>query len=389
MAKITYLLGAGASANTIPAVADMHKRISEILLKLEHYRAYGYIENEKYENHLNIEEYKIKNSALDEIIEDFRWLLNEAKSYHSLDTLAKKFYLTGEDKKYELLKKSLIVYLVLEQFCSIESKKEKGYKFIKNAIDKRYDSFVAALASRPNSKLKLNNDIKILSWNYDMQMELSLQRFTKEKIIKIKKDYQVFPLLYESEENKTNLDEFSIRKLNGNAIFTTEEPEVKGEDCTVFDNSINRELSNEDLLGLLLIELNKFNFQENSACRFFNFSWEGLNDFKGRTHDGYKNNLLEAERIAAQTDILVVIGYSFPIFNREVDNKLFNKMNRLTKVYIQDKYPERIKSTMVNAFKILQENIGGYAHIPLKPRVTFQEETNTDQFVIPYELNQE
>jgi len=31
MANITYLLGAGASANTIPVVADMHKRIEEVI----------------------------------------------------------------------------------------------------------------------------------------------------------------------------------------------------------------------------------------------------------------------------------------------------------------------------------------------------------------------
>ena len=395
MAKITYLLGAGASANTIPVVADMHKRIAEILLKLKHYRTYGYIEKDRYENHLNIQDYKIKNKTIDEIIESFTWLLKEAKSYYSLDTLAKKFYLTGEFEKYEKLKKCLIIYLVLEQFCFFESVPEKEYKFIKNPTDQRYDSFIAALASRPNGKLKLNNNIKILSWNYDLQMELSLQRFTAKTINTIRKDYQIFPFLNahpKNGEDTTRLEDFSLRKLNGNAIFSAGEQRA-GEDYTIFDDNINNTLSSEALLELVLNELEKFDFKNNVACGFFNFSWEGLdefdNEFRGRKHEGYKTNLVEAEKIASETEILVVIGYSFPIFNREVDNRLFNKMVRLSKVYIQDKYPERIKSTMFNAFKILQERVGGFAGISLSQRVTFQEETNTDQFVIPYELNQE
>lgn len=38
------------------------------------------------------------------------------------------------------------------------------------------------------------------------------------------------------------------------------------------------------------------------------------------------------------TTILVVIGYSFPFFNREVDKQIFNELNNrvLKKIYFQD-----------------------------------------------------
>jgi len=49
--------------------------------------------------------------------------------------------------------------------------------------------------------------------------------------------------------------------------------------------------------------------------------------------------LLDLEKVASlvsDTEILVVIGYSFPNFNREVDQLLFDAMKkRLRKVYIQ------------------------------------------------------
>ena len=35
-------------------------------------------------------------------------------------------------------------------------------------------------------------------------------------------------------------------------------------------------------------------------------------------------------------DILVVIGYTFPFFNREIDRMIFSQMECLQKIYIQD-----------------------------------------------------
>jgi len=43
------------------------------------------------------------------------------------------------------------------------------------------------------------------------------------------------------------------------------------------------------------------------------------------------------------TEVLVVIGYSFPFFNREVDRKIIGEMKNLKKVYFQDKNPHNIK----------------------------------------------
>jgi hypothetical protein len=81
------------------------------------------------------------------------------------------------------------------------------------------------------------------------------------------------------------------------------------------------------------------------------------------------------------TDILVVIGYTFPLFNRTIDNALISKMPRLTKIYIQDKYPVAIQNTMQNAFERLQEPFHEN-----KFRVEFSLSNSLNQFVLPFEI---
>jgi hypothetical protein len=175
---------------------------------------------------------------------------------------------------------------------------------------------------------------------------------------------------------------------------------VATDDETIYDRCAKMKFES-DKFDALLEELEMLDFHNNIACRFFNFSWEALKNFTGRKHPQHETNLVEAERIATNTEILVVIGYSFPIFNREIDNRLFRKMDNLKKVYIQDKQPENIKSTMQNAFEVFQRKktvnmfgnevtpSGSLVDIQLADKVSFHLESNTNQFVIPYELTSE
>jgi hypothetical protein len=49
-----------------------------------------------------------------------------------------------------------------------------------------------------------------------------------------------------------------------------------------------------------------------------------------------------AERAAMQTDALVIIGYSFPFFNREIDKRIIGVLDPSTKIYIQDRDPNAV-----------------------------------------------
>ena len=86
MAKITYLLGAGASANTIPIVNQMRDRINKIKDWLKSINTGMNPQNSPKELNINF-------VILSEWVKDLEWLLNEAGLYYSIDTLARKYYL--------------------------------------------------------------------------------------------------------------------------------------------------------------------------------------------------------------------------------------------------------------------------------------------------------
>jgi len=75
----------------------------------------------------------------------------------------------------------------------------------------------------------------------------------------------------------------------------------------------------------------------------------------------------------SNTMILVVIGYSFPFFNRDVDRLIIGEMKNLLKVYIQDPYAADVKET----FQAINDRIDPNMIIPLD---------NTKQFLLPPEL---
>jgi hypothetical protein len=73
----------------------------------------------------------------------------------------------------------------------------------------------------------------------------------------------------------------------------------------------------------------------------------------------------------ARTKILVLIRYSIPFFNREIDSQIIKPLN-LDMVYIQDKNPELVKDRLLSIAKIDKDKI--------------QTIENVDQFHLPAEL---
>lgn len=423
MAKITYLLGAGASANTIPIVADMYERMQEIY---RHFYAImdKYNKEDSYSiSGFNQDLYHCLGTLSTIIYDDLAWLIKEAGSYYTIDTLAKKFYLTGDDKSLTRLKKCLITYFTLEQIIFIPSTKQKEYHFVKSPTDKRYSSFIAAITRKRypiaggNSDglaaeslgFELSKDIKILSWNYDVQFELSVKSMLTGTIIEhIKSEFQIFPnkgSLIEVNNAIADLNRFAMVKLNGDAVWNRKAATGKENIPTIFDGLDPANQSEERLIDFLRAYAitcidKKSDVTNPIPVMSFNFAWESDNNFRDK-YQGHSKNLETAEQIAEDTEILVVIGYSFPIFNREIDNRLFKKMKKLKKVYVQDIEPERIQSTMQNAFEVLQKeeyvtkegrrlasSVGVAVELDRIKKVDFQLESSINQFLIPYELNQ-
>lgn len=391
MANVTYLLGAGASANTIPIVNSMADRFIEIisyLTSIEQDLQRGAPYSSAYPAQLSDNADMIRP-----IINDINWLRGEASKHQTNDTLAKRFYLTNSPDLSKL-KKTLITYFTIEQVLNIPSSHQQNQKFNKKP-ELRYDSFFAALLNKSsNGELEVNPSVKILTWNYDQQIELALKNYVPHKVQLLKQMYNIYP--HEKSFNDTsqiNIDKFGVIKLNGNAIWSN--PTIDGSNIPISAyDGLSSSSEQYMLLSYILDEYKKITIRNDDqkllheCLRYFNFSWESDRSFSNK-YPTYYDHQTKALEIASSTEYLVIIGYSFPVFNREVDKQIIDGMRSIKKVYIQDPNAESIKSTLENGFNIFSNyskrkyNETNQTNQILPVQLT----TSTDQFLIPYELS--
>ena len=104
------------------------------------------------------------------------------------------------------------------------------------------------------------------------------------------------------------------------------------------------------------------------GCLQLLFAWE-------KTEFDKRRKILYDKIEDAQ--VLVVIGYSFPFFNRETDREIFSKMEKLNRIYIQDPYADDIKQFMSSVLTDEQR-------INLLPGIVSLK--NTGNFFLPPEL---
>lgn len=80
------------------------------------------------------------------------------------------------------------------------------------------------------------------------------------------------------------------------------------------------------------------------------FAWE--NSGMGN----YPQHIQDAKNIISNTDELVIIGYSFPEFNREIDKYIFSE-SKFEKIYFQtEKHNEGIKSRVMSISNNIKES---------------------------------
>ncbi len=334
MNKITYLFGAGASYGErselgaiikgVPIISEFEKAIKFVIDSL----------TEIYNNP------SLRNNAkveIDKICEDLQWLADRCKEYPTIDTYAKMLFVTDRMPDYERLKRILSIFLTLEQFLVPR--------------DLRYDGFIASLISDYGELPPIN----ILTWNYDIQFELAYADYSKRR--------KEIPYLWDELNviNKTfgtgkmDAKGFSITKLNGMALFIDKNAKNLVELSKFFyGNDIVNELS-------VINKILKNDNYENTLS----YSWERDKSFMSKI----------AERVR-ETTSLIIIGYSFPYVNRDVDREILQKMTSLRKIYIQNPNASEIKESIEATLSPMQtKNI----------EFVFKDK-NLSQFFIPPEL---
>jgi len=333
--KTLYLLGAGASANAIPTVTDMEGSIRSWT------KSFGYGINGRQLPQMSF-------SPSEKLAEKFEWLANGVRDYGTPDIFAKSLLLSKKYKEYKISKITLATYLVLEQ-C-------------RRKVDKRYFGFFSALLNynEESSNVTFHPDIKIATWNYDLQITealMSLTSFQESEVNSI--------LLKTSDLHSTNFNKNQVYRLNGYAGA-----EFYGTD--ILSNSLsaayfhlpNESRHPEKIQNLFLDWLNS------EADLNFHFAWD--------SHEPIKNHREKFFADIAETEVLVVIGYSFPTFNRFIDSRIFSKLRNLKKAYIQDSSEQALGR--VN--QLIKQN-----HYPGKESIEVKHISNVDQFYIPSEID--
>jgi len=342
MGKVVYLLGAGASFGTrekgigSPIITGL-PIVSEIEGELEN------LTNILSSVSLCDKELEESKQKLIKVFHD----LKVACSYNAtIDTYAKKLWLQGQKEKFSNVELLLTVFFIFEQII--------------HKPDKRYDTFFANVLERKTEyydDLTLPDDIRILSWNYDNQLELVYREYMKWNYSRIRDVLGIYDVKGDGQKESMPMN-CNIVKLNGTANFVAEEDWLQCSETSTID---------ENMLSIILRKYTECLQVGNCNGRIrLNFAWE----------DRWSRDMLNMTipNMVQDATALVVIGYTFPYFNRIVDRTIFAQMPNLKNIYIQDPEADRTEQYIK---PVLPEKLADVKIYTLK---------DTDQFFLPPEL---
>ncbi len=189
--QITYLFGAGASAQALPTVKQMPERIKAVRNFIEK----NYIFNDDEICTLKLGLTFTKIEARDYLLAGFDRLYDLSHNHSTVDTYAKKLQLNGDGADIYELVFFLALYFNIEQ-------KIKG-------TDPRYDAFLVSLLS--NDPHSFPENLKFLSWNYDLQMEAAHQAIAHPTSRDVRFN------IFSTERHYFKQDKFCSVKLNGSS----------------------------------------------------------------------------------------------------------------------------------------------------------------------------
>lgn len=350
MSKITYLWGAGASFGVrekaennrivkgVPVINEFSDALQNILTELKPSTNH---------NPFVDESHAAEVEALKYLYKKFTALYNICQEYPTVDTFARQLFVTKSKpydydiEDYDELKRILSVFLLLIQDVKTR--------------DSRYDGFISSIIKDDGTFPPMT----VLSWNYDAQFEMAYSGYSRSG--------RYVPSLWQELNvvNKTYLVSdpvkvpFSMVKLNGTAFF-----KIKGDSFVyqsrkalprLYDNYFGGNSEDKYTIAYKLLTDKQYEHT-------LSYVWEQLN----------KKEIVDFVKARVQdTEELIVIGYSFPYVNRDIDEVVLTSMPSLRKIVIQDPNAPEIKER-------IQDMLRTNASL-IEIKVT----TNTSQFYLP------
>lgn len=337
--NVTYLLGAGASAFSMPTVKPINK-LNRGLSQELHAMAVQ-LEEEKVPLDLQV--------FHSNLIKNLKWLSTKSDEFETLDTYAKFLYIKGQSEDLRNLKEALSIFFIIHQV-------------INKKLDKRYLTFLTTITQ--HNRL-FPETVNILTWNYDFQMQIAAEYFKTETF---SESYGAsvhsppFIGYYPSigYTGRASSNEFNLIHLNGIAGCYYDSPKQQNNNLFIGRDNLNTE------------EIYRhFSKDAQNKHHLITFAWEN-----GGVANLMKEKLRIAQEMASNTDILVVIGYSFPFFNREIDKSIFDVLKKsVSKIYFQDPY--RDGEFLRNQFNLNESE---------NKRIEIQNIKDGRNFYVPFEM---
>jgi hypothetical protein len=340
--RITYLFGAGASYHACPIWKEQGGKMIDLAKYVLPDATFSEAEENNYIN------------DKDKIFWNMGYHGKKAIEFNTIDTFAKKLYLNDSWHKLTDLKTSVSMFFTIWQLTGDKNLKnfDKATERFKT-IDQRYISLLATCLEKDSDKHipKLNQNIRFVTWNYDLQIEGAYELFCDN--IKWGDIDQRLSYVPDEKDHNKNL---CVCHLNGfHGFYDTE--------TNYFNYMFKTEhLSLDEIIKEIDFIFKNLNHDLISFARYINYAWEKDSPLSNIARE-------QASKIFSETDILVIIGYSFPSFNREIDKDLFDgSKNHIQKIIYQD--PNGSAEYLSEAFDIDKKKIETVTN-------------NNEQFILP------
>lgn len=324
----TYIFGAGASYGTLPLATELRNSLNDFIKSLEAL-------------HGSLKSIDISPDVLRDFTSTVKSVYLASEKHQTIDTYARMLSLTGRTQEYLTLRNVLTAYFHWIQ--------------LHQNVHNRYDHFLATLLEE--DKLSIPNDFTLLSWNYDIQFEMAISMYLNNI------DYSTCfnHLNKRFDYNRNLVSDKAFIKLNGTAFFQSQSDGEFNSNKIIDFSEIHGEL-------LRYIVRLSDNLGIENATTSLSFAWS---EEKATLIKNIKDRL-------ENTQILVIIGYSFPYFNRKIDLQILSSLKRVGKVIIQ--------APKENALD-LKSKVAALWPTGRWIEDKIEVVTDTTQFFIPYEYN--
>lgn len=337
MVELTYILGAGASYQSFPVVKTFTNRYEKFL---------RYLRSVFDDNRFDM----AKRERFRQLYEVALYLLSAFESHQSFDTYFKKLFHTAKNESIIEAKKVLNIYFLWEHLSKIEPKpknssNEGSNSFWKQSkIDTRYDALIAGLLKPEFASTEPYCNINFITWNYDLNLLCCLKNYYAPDT-----KFEDFISNIQKRENLWVIqNKISIINLNG--YFYSNSLNKYSDIDEITEDFIHEIIDNKISNGFL--EKGK----KDIDAELIKFAWEG------------SQNIVDLAKQKIETsDTIIVIGYTFPLYNRRIDLRYFDNQEILSEkhIIIQDPNAAKIKSTLLESWGY-NDNLGFADNITIK-----------------------